>query len=583
MKPAPAAGAATGKVPAVTVDGDPARTVGAQADTQVGSGPRRRFPRRLWLIVALQGLLMLAATVLYPAFQNADEVAHVDYVLAHRDGQWLDAPGSLSYQAGSLAAKNLLPNTQVSEHVGGSPPLQRSQRLSFDALGAARPLSAFPNQMTQHPPLYYGVAAGFSYLLPNFSHHRFDIQVFWLRLLSVLLLLPVPLLIFSTARRITGSQSVALIASLLPLAIPSYLRTGSAVSNDSLLLLLMSAALALLARAAFGDLSRRTAVLIGLAWGGALLTKGFALSLPPVIVLAYLVASPGSLRRRIALGWRPMIIAGAVGSAIGVWWWVRNVLVYHAVQPDGLGNLPDNLRQLTLGTSHGPGTELGFLRAFSKLLGKRTFGSLGLIDMPTVAVPLLQTLVIVLVLLMIASMLIGVGGLRARIPMLRDSSWSAGRAVALMLPALLIILMMYGSARSVYLRGQQLPGVQVRYLLPASLGVLICVAVALCSLTGRFARWVAPVLLTLTLGFIALSTFEVLEYEMSGRGRGRLALLKQGIRFVVGWSPLPSIGTSVLFLLTGLVAVLALIGFWFGAVADGRSNERAVSPAPSAG
>lgn len=556
----------------IAADPEPPRTHG-RFHRRSGRG----LPRRLWLIIVLQALLMLCTTVLYPAFQNPDEAAHVDYVLAHRDGQWLDAPGTLHYQSGVLKAKQEVPDTQFREHVGASLPTERSTRLSFDELGTARPTTPFPNQMTQHPPMYYGLAAGFSYLLPYFDHHRFDIQVFWLRLLSVLLLLPVPLLIFTTARRVTGSQTVGLLASALPLAIPSYLRVGASVSNDSLLMLLTTVTVALLVRVAFGDLSRRTAVLIGLAWGGALLTKGFALSMPPAIVVAYLVAARGPLRRRIAVGWKPAVLAGLIGSAIGGWWWVRNLVEYHAVQPDGLGPLPPNLRRLILGADRPGGTEFGFFRNFVRLLSERTFGSIGLIDMPSLPVPLLVVLGTSLFLLLVASVLIGVGPLRRRVPGLRDSQWTAGRSLALLLPAILTILVMYAGARRVYLHGRQLPGIQVRYVLPTVLGLMICAAVVLRFLAGRFARWLPPLLMTLSLGFVSLWTYWVLDVEMSASDPDRLERLHQGLRFVVGWSPLPAYGSVILIAVTGLVGLLTLVVFWAGAGSDSRV-EAVTSP-----
>src|ERR1019366_4734690 len=111
-----------------------------------------RWPRRLWLLVALQALLMLGTTVLYPAFQNPDEYAHVDYVIAHRDGQWFDGPGQRQFQSGVVKADSLVPNIQWRLHVA-QPPLARSARASFDALGTAPQNAERTNQMVQHPPL----------------------------------------------------------------------------------------------------------------------------------------------------------------------------------------------------------------------------------------------------------------------------------------------------------------------------------------------------------------------------------------------------------------------------------------------
>jgi 4-amino-4-deoxy-L-arabinose transferase-like glycosyltransferase len=522
----------------------------------------RRFPLAVWLIVALQTLLMLGLAVLYPPFQNPDEVAHVDYVLAHRHGEWLDGPGARHYQSGVLAANAEVPGTQFRAHVGGSPVVPRSERKSFDALGTRTANSPFPDQMVQHPPLYYGAAAAWTYLLPGWNGHRFDIQVFWLRLFSILLLIPVPLLIYAAARRVSEQHGLALVAAILPLSVPSYLRTGASVNNDSLLTLLVTAFIALLVRVAWGDLSGRTAVLVGLAWGGALLTKGFALALPPAIVLAYLVGARGTLRERIGRSWQGFVLAGAVGSVIGAWWWVRNLVVYGVVQPSGFGHLSDDLRQLAFGHDRPGGGEVDFFGNFFGLLARRAWGSLGLIDRPSMPDPLLFCLAIVFLVTLVVAIVLGL----RRFAWLRNAAgvptWSASRASTLVLPSLLILSVMYFGARTTYLHGRQLQGIQVRYLVPALIGLAICTAVTLQALAGRAARWLPTVLLVAGLGFVAMSVYVVLRVEMSSTSPDRVRALKDAVRYVVQWAPFPAAvsgALAVLILATAVATVAILI------------------------
>jgi hypothetical protein len=519
-------------------------------------------PLRLWLIVALQAVLMLGMTVLYPAFQNPDEAAHTDYVLAHRQGEWFDGPGERQFQSGVPAASAKVPATQFRLHVGGQPTV-RSQRGSFDALGTDPVNSPLTNQMVQHPPLYYGLAAGFSYLMPRFSHQSFDRQVFWLRLFSIVLLLPVPLLIFGAARRISRDENLALFAALIPLSIPSYLRTGASITNDSLLLLLTTLTMALLVRVVWGDLSRRTAVLVGLTWGGALLTKGFALTLPPAIVVAYLVGSSGPLVQRIRTSLVPMVTAGAVGALLGGWWWARNVLVYGTVQPQGLGKIPDSLRAQVLGRDWPGGGEVDFFGNFFRLLGQRTWGSLGLIDQPSLAHPPLQAMAVAFALSLVTAVCIGTRRLRVRLPGAASSGWTAGRAAALILPALLTVAVMYFGARGIYLRGRQLPGIQVRYVLPTVLGLTVCAAASVYWISGRFARWLPPSMLTGGLAFIALSVHQVLDLEMSSRSDDYRTRMKDALHFVVGWAPFPTAVAAALLCLIAAVAATALVSFWW--------------------
>jgi hypothetical protein len=532
--------------------------VEAEVELPAGDGSRRRVPRRLWLIVVLQGLLMLATTILYPPFQNPDEQAHVDYVLAHRNGVWLDGPGERFYQSGVVAAVNEVPPIQFQTHVGGQAPVPRGQRKSFDALGTALDPSFQPNQMVQHPPLYYELAAGWSYLLPGFSDRGFDVEVFWLRLLSLVLMLPVPLLIYGAGRRITGSTTVGLLAAAIPLSIPSYLRTGASVTNDALLVLLTSLLLAVLVRVAWGDLSRRTAGYAGALWGAALLTKGFALTLPVVIVASYLVATPGPLRQRIRAGWPPALLCGIVGAAIGAWWWIRNLIVYGAVQPNGFGKTYAAYIDSTLLTGRPHGTTAGLPWAFTHLLVPRLWGSLGLIDIPSLPTPILWAPALLATALLIAALL-------RRDPTI---GWGPARTATLILPiALTLALMAYGTRRD-WLLGQQLPGLQVRYLVPDFLPVMVCIAVAASWLAGRRQRWLPPLVITATIAFLTASALWVLLVEMSPNIPSRTSRLQHALDYIAGWAPWRATVSLLISAATALAALTAIVAFWWAATSE---------------
>ncbi len=556
---------------------DPAQDAARKADSDAPQPvAHRRYPLVIWLIVALQTMLMLGMTVLYPPFQSPDEIAHIDYVLAHRHGEFFDRIGERVYQSGVLKASSEVQATQFVTHVGGGTVVPRAQRKSFDALGTGSN-SPFPNQMVQHPPLYYGVAAGFSYLLPNFSHQRFDIQIFWLRLFSVLLLLPVPLLIYSAGMRATQRPTIALVAAILPLSVPSYLRTGASVTNDSLLTLVTVVCAALLVRVAWGDLSRRTAVVLGLAWGAALLTKGFALALPPAIVLAYLVGADGSLRDRIRASWRRIALSGVIGAAIGGWWWIRNLAIYGRVQPDGFATLSPELRQKAFGADRPGGGESDFFTNFFALLGRRLWGSLGLIDRPTLSPAVLFLLSWIFLAALVVAVVAGAPRFSARI---RVPHWTVGRAVSLILPGLLTLAVVYFASRSVYLRGRQLSAIQVRYLVPAILGMVICFALALHLAAGRLRRWLPSATLFAGLTFIAFSVYRVLDVEMSSRSPDPVRRFKDAVRFVIGWGPFPAAITVTMLALTGGLAVTTFVALVVGATRDASDGATASTPNP---
>ncbi|PZS28195.1 MAG: hypothetical protein DLM58_17520 [Pseudonocardiales bacterium] len=528
----------------------------AKGNDTIEQPPPRRFPLAIWLIMAMQAMLMLATTVLYPPFQSPDEIAHIDYVIAHRHGEWFDGVGERRYQVGVDKAYNQVPRMQDGVHIGAKPVLPRSARKSFDALGRGPSRNPYPNQMVQHPPLYYGLAAGFTYLLPNWSHQRFDIQVFWLRLLSILLMAPVPLLIYAAARRASGSGAIALVAAIVPLSMPTYLRIGASVTNDSLLTLLSVAVSALLVRVAWGDQTRRTAVLLGLAWGASLLTKGFPLALPPAIVLAYLLGVDGSLRDRARASWPGIVLSGAIGFAVGGWWWIRNVVVYGAVQPNGFANLSSYLRQRGFGADRPHGSDLHFFGTFFRLLGQRTWGALGLTDLPSLPHSLLLLAAAVFVISQVVAVVVGLPRLRSRFDL---PGWTAARAVSLLLPTALTLAVVYINARANYFQNHPLGGVQSRYIVPTLLGPVICTAVALYLVAGRLRRWLPLATLTAALLFLAGSAYELISVEMSSPTPDRIQGLKDGLRFVLDWAPFPTLASSTIVVVTAAVAAATAV------------------------
>jgi hypothetical protein len=505
-------------------------------------------PRVVWLVVAVQTLVLLFAGVLYPTFQQPDEVAHVDYVLAHRHGQWLDGPGQRHMQSGVMAAWAEVPRI-TAPHLGATLILPRSQRKSFDALGRGSVDPAgLPNQMVQHPPGYYGLATVWSYLLPGFSHHRFDIQVWWLRLLSVLLMVPVPVLIYLAARRLTLSGPIAVTASIIPLAVPTYVRTGASASNDVMMVCFGSVILYLLARVATGDLGKRTAVGVGLAWGILLLSKGFGLVMPPVIVLSYLVGACGTFTQRIRQGWLGAVIAGAVGAALGGWWWIRNEVVYGVLQPDGYGpNWPIARRY----GAHPVGTTKQWLLDVYHSMMHRMFGSLGMVDLPTWSYPVLDRA------FWFAILLIAIGLWRGY----RGSPAPRWAAVTLALPAVFVLMIIVVQSHTAYRITGIAAGLQARYLWGYILGLAVLAAAGLHWLCeririGRYATVLAAVL---TFAYITSSTLFLLDAEYGTTGGTLRRRIWKGVHYIFGWYPFSPLFSAVLVLALAVSVVVLLV------------------------
>jgi hypothetical protein len=332
-----------------------------------------------------------------------------------------------------------------------------------------------------------------------------------------------------------------------------------------LLTLLTVVVAALLVRIAWGDPSRRTALLLGLAWGAALLTKGFALALPPAIVAAYVLGASGSLPDRIRAAWPGILLSGGCGFAIGGWWWIRNEVVYGAVQPNGLGMLSDHQRQVAFGSDRPGGSDLQFFGNFFRLLGQRLWGSLGQVDVPSIAHLTLFSIAALFLLTLVVALAAGTAPLRGR---LDGSGWTLGRASSLILPTLLTMVVMYAGSRATYVRSRQLSGIQARYVIPTVLGLAICSALALHVAAGRWRRWLPFVALLSSLAFVARSVYQVLDVEMSSASLDRGQRLKDAAHYVIGWAPFPSVVTAAMLALLVVVGAATLVVLAVGAARE---------------
>jgi len=292
-----------------------------------------QVPRCVWLVTIAFLFLLLSATVLYPPYRGPDEPLHVDLVLALDQGvSPLWEPASRDTSDG-VRAGALLPNTRL-----GAPQMMadasfpdRPERVSYNDLGGDAS-SGSTNQLVQHPPAYYLMLSGVLALVPGWEDMPFDRVVTVLRLVTVLLIAPLPLLAYSCARRLTRSAAVPVIAAVMVAGVPQLVHIGSAVNNDNLLNLLAGLCTVLVAFVCTGDLSRRTAVSAGVVLGLGLQTKGLMLVFVGVLGLAYLVAW-GRMRTRSAV--TSGALALTVAFLIGGWWWLRNLLVFGRVQPAG--------------------------------------------------------------------------------------------------------------------------------------------------------------------------------------------------------------------------------------------------------
>ena len=326
--------------------GSPATATGL-VPPSAAPGARRSVPARVWLVVALFLGVMLCQTAIFPHARSPDERRHVDLVLQVRTGTawpW-PGPGQLTVTEGTRGGA-FLPDDRIEgrQHLADRddiPP--RGDRQSYlDAGGTGHSGAEGPeplNQLVQHPPLYYVLGAGVVSLIPQWETAPFDQVWMVLRWWNALLMAPLPLLLWAISRRLGLPDPLPFAAAMLPLAVPELTHLASAVNNDNLLIMLVAVATLFVVRVLTGDLSRVTAVGLGVVTSLALLTKGFALMIPVWVGLAYLVAG---LRFRRPTALVSLLVAWAV-SLPGIAWWVRNRVVNGLVQPHGTHTEPPEL------------------------------------------------------------------------------------------------------------------------------------------------------------------------------------------------------------------------------------------------
>lgn len=316
----------------------------------------------VWLVVLLHLAVMLGQTAVFPNVRSPDERQHVDLILQVRQGDAWPWPGpgttylTQGVTAGGFVEADSLdgplhladrqdvpPRGARPSYLDGGGSATMTTEVPSEVPGAPGTGSDVPvfNQLVQHPPLYYLLGAGVVALVPDWQHAPLDQVWLLLRWWNALLALPLPLLLFAAARRLRLAEPLPVAAALVPLVIPELTHLESAVNNDNLLVILGACATLLVVRVLTGDLSRRTAAVLGLVTMLALLTKGFALMFPLWILLAYLVAGYRH-RERLREAATSLLVVAAV-SLPGIAWWVRNLVVHGMLQPHGTHATPPDL------------------------------------------------------------------------------------------------------------------------------------------------------------------------------------------------------------------------------------------------
>ncbi|WP_083420961.1 glycosyltransferase family 39 protein [Curtobacterium sp. MCBA15_009] len=399
------------------------------------------------LTIAFAAVLAVWAVVT-TTYKAPDEPTHVDAVLHVAIGtDWAD-PGELHYLAATNASLDANLREPASQH-------QTWGELLREHPGTA-PTSI--DQMSQHPPTYYALAAGVLHLV-HFEDLRWDLAVLVLRLFDALLVLPLPFLAWATVRRLTRSPRAALVAGAVIVGVPEIAAIGASVTNDALMLPLAGALVYFVVRLLTGDLRVRTTIWIALFLGAMLLVKGTALPAIPFVAIAVMAA--GCTRATVWRNALRTLWTLGLAAVVGAWWWLRNLLVFHQVQPDGLAPYARPPKPFPEGTGASP--EI-FLRDYWNGVSRTFWGSVGGLTQFQLAQFVIDGLTVVC----LAGIVIWAF---RRGPLLRPA------VVLASYPVVLIALHMQ-SGWGGYLRNTIVAGTQGRYYFPTLLALVALSALA---------------------------------------------------------------------------------------------------------
>jgi 4-amino-4-deoxy-L-arabinose transferase-like glycosyltransferase len=488
--------------------------------------PRRRELQALAAVTAAFVAVLCMWAAITPMFRAPDELQHVNSSVRAALGQGYPAPGDARIYDGLLQLYST-----------NDAAVAASERESMgDVLGAGTPLSGAVDQMTQHPPTYY-LLTGAILAAADFQSLRWDASVMLLRALDILLLAPLPVLVWAVARRATRSPRASITAAAALLLVPQLASTGSAATNDAPVVTGGALLVLLATRIITGD--RRWVVLLGAGalLGGLLLVKGTMFPAIPFLALAVLFGRGAvSTARRLV----QLCAVGGLVAAISGWWWVRNLVLYGAIQPNGLASArpPVPWEADPYGLIKAPNIE-AFSGRFWDGLTQNFWGGFGRNEFPIVAV-------VVDVLTVGCLLLCAIFAYRR----------GASRREALILSSfpLVALAVLASTSWATYVDTQVALGMQARYLFPSIAALIAVAAIAGLHAVGtERARELVGLLVPLGGAVMAVYALSVTYRGAYEYNEFRVSL--PGLRILFLTSPVGRLGILVL----GAVLVAALV------------------------
>ena len=506
------------------------RRVSVSTPVRVLRALRRDQDRWLLLTATLLWTCVLVAhTLLTPVWRSPDEPNHFDLVLDVADGRgyasWDEDRLSVAVVKASASVREWPPRQQMAPDLRGLPPVSDSPEMSDR-----------PNHMTQHPPAYYHLLGGELRVMRalGLAPDSVSAQLALTRVLSSLLLVPLPFLAWLFARSLRVGRLGCRVALLLPLVVPGLAQVGSAVSNDALLLLVFSLLAVALARYQGGHRSLPVVASIGVLCGLALYTKAFGAA---AVVWAVVVVAAGARR----LGARQVVVdlasITALAFAIGGWWYLGNVLRDGRVMPS-----LEESRFAAANALPGAATEPQvWSDRFFPVAGRGFFGLLGYAEVSVSDLAYWIALVVSGI-----GFVLGVIAIRRR----------RGPLLLLAVPLPLLLVLQASQSYRLYETSGVVALGHGRYLLPA---FLPCAAllVAAVDRSDRVARAAGPIALLAAVAMHANIWGRALHFFWSTEGPWSALVA------AVDWSPLPRVmslaALGAIPPLTILLMVLVLV------------------------
>jgi small subunit ribosomal protein S36 len=495
-----------------------------------------------------------AYSILLPTYRAPDEPLHVD--LAHHWSTDFDYPAWDSRDTGDDVINSLFlvrfPGR--SAHLTAEEATPKDERPSFEDLGQT-PSVGGVNHIANHPPLYY-VIAGTAERATEIviGDPDFQLETWFYRLVSIVMVAPLPFVIWKASRVIGLPDPVAVAAMLIPLAIPQYLHIGASVNNDNLQFLTTWLMTPIVLRVARGDLTTRTMVGAGVVTGIGLFSKAFTFVIPVwmgcALALVLLRLGRAAMPRVVRAG----LVYSVPTMLLGGWWWVRNVVLYGSL-------MPTRYFDIVAPVPRGRLDIVDYLRQWITATIRRFWGDFGYFDtrIPSTAVTIATAVCVV-------ALLAGLIG-RDRV-----AGTKAGDRLLLLAPLPLLMAMQLQTALSTYLKDGQYAALQGRYWFGALAPLTLLLALGAAKLLRSFQRWLPLGVLAAAAVMQGLAVAAIFRFYWGAPG----AALSARLRAMVAWAPVPGEVIAAATIVGAIVAVAAV--FEVGRVIVRSRREATAAP-----